>query len=75
MAEPFGIAASAIQVAGAGLSLATTLYDYIDQVKSAQKHIKAVATEVKLTASVLEHLGALLQENEAEKLCTTHVIT
>ena len=75
MAEPFGIAASAIQVAGAGLSLAKTLHSYIDQVKSAQKHIKAIATEVKLTSSVLEHLGALLKENEAEKLCTEAVVT
>lgn len=75
MAEPFGIAASAIQVAGAGWSLAKTLHAYVDAVKSAQKHIKAVATEVKLTASVLDHLGGLLKDSEAEKLCTSDVIS
>lgn len=74
MAEPFGIAVSAIQVAGAGLPLAKTLHTYIEEVESAQKHIKTVAVDVKLTASVLEHLGALLKENEAEKLCTQNVV-
>lgn len=75
MGEPFSIAASAIQVAGAGLSVAKTLHAYVQEVKSAHKHVKAVAVEVKLTSSVLEHLGALLNENEAEKLCTKNVVT
>ena len=59
MAEPFSIATGAIQVAGAGLQLAKTLHDYLSTVKNAHKHIKAIATEVRLTSSVLEHLGAL----------------
>lgn len=75
MAEPFSLAASALQVAGAGVSLAKTLHDYIAAVKGAQRHVKAVVVEVRLTASVLEHLGALLKENEAEKLCTADVIS
>ena len=75
MAEPFSIATGAIQVAGAGLQLAKTLHDYLGTVKSAHKHIKAIATEVRLTSSVLEYLGALLNENEAEKLCSKNIAT
>jgi DNA-directed RNA polymerase II subunit RPB1 len=73
MAEPFSIATGAIQVAGAGLQLAKTLYDYLDSVKNPQKHIRAIAIEVRLTSSVLEHLGAFLKD-EGEALCSENIV-
>lgn len=73
MVEPFSIATGAIQVAGAGFQLAKILYDYLNTVKNAQKHIKAIATEVRLASSVLEHLSALLGEHETEKLCSKNI--
>ena len=48
MADPFSIATGAVQVAGAGIQLAKTLDEYLDCVKSARKHIKAIAVEVRL---------------------------
>lgn len=75
MAEPFSIATGALQVAGAGISLAKTLYEYLESVKSAHKHVKAIAVEVRLTSSVLEHLGTLLKDNEEEKLCSQNVVS
>jgi hypothetical protein len=75
MAEPFSIATGALQVASAGIALAKTLHDYLESVKSAHKHIKAIAIEVGLTSSVLEHLGKLLEEHETEKLCSKNIVT
>lgn len=46
MAEPSSLAASALQVAGAGLSLAETLHASLRAVKGAPKHLRAVAVEV-----------------------------
>jgi hypothetical protein len=74
MAEPFSIATGAIQVAGAGLQLTKTLYEYIDCVKTAHRQVNAIAVEVKLTSSVLQHLGTLLNDHGAEKLCSTNII-
>ncbi|KAK5173453.1 uncharacterized protein LTR77_002134 [Saxophila tyrrhenica] len=74
MAEPFSLATGAIQVAGAGLQLAKTLYEFIDTVKTAHKHINTIAVEVKLTSSVLQHLGTLLKDHESEKLCSAAIV-
>lgn len=75
MADPFSIATGAVQLAGAGIQLAKTLYEYLDCVKGAHKQVKAIAIEVRLTSSVLEHLGALLKENDAEKLCSESIVS
>lgn len=75
MADPFSIATGAVQLAGAGIQLAKTLYEYLECVKGAHKQVKAIATEVRLTSSVLEHLGALLKENDAEKLCSESIVS
>jgi hypothetical protein len=75
MAEPFSIATGALQVANAGIALAKTLYDYLESAKSAHKHIKAIAVEVRLTSSVLEQLGRLLEETETERLCSKNIVT
>jgi hypothetical protein len=75
MAEPFSIATGALQVAGAGVQLAKTLYEFIECVKSAHKHVKAIAVEVGLTSSVLEHLGTLLKEHHGEGLCSPVIVT
>lgn len=74
MAEPFSIATGAIQVASAGIELAKTLYEFLECVKSAHKHVKSIAVEVKLTSSVLKHLGKLLEDHENEKLCSQNIV-
>jgi hypothetical protein len=74
MAEPLSVAASAIQVAGAGLKLAETLKSYADSVRKAEKQLKPVADHVKLTSDVLNNVGALLGMDEIRSLYTTDLL-
>ena len=68
MADPLSIAASVLQVAGAGLKLATTLYTYSDTVFRADSDVKAIAQDISLTASVLNELGTLLNQDSRDRL-------
>ncbi|KAF1970483.1 hypothetical protein BU23DRAFT_389132, partial [Bimuria novae-zelandiae CBS 107.79] len=68
MAETLGIIASVIQVAGAGLKLSQTLYQYADSVASADRRIRDVAKEIQLTASVIDELGSLFKKDAAATL-------
>ncbi|GIZ49288.1 hypothetical protein CKM354_001232000 [Cercospora kikuchii] len=74
MAEMIGTAASVIQVAEAGFSLATTLYNYDKSVKSAEKDVKKVARDVKLTAKVLQRTHEQLTGDGNGKVCTPEAI-
>ncbi|USW57956.1 Putative C2H2 finger domain transcription factor CON7 [Septoria linicola] len=74
MAEIFGTAASVLQVAEAGASLATTLYNYAKSVKSAEKDIKKIAREVRLTSAVLQQAHDQLQGQSNVQTCTTKAI-
>ena len=69
MAEPFSIAAGALQVAGGGFRLATTLYACAKDIRDAQKDINAVATEVRLTSGVLEGLATVLESDDVRQIC------
>ncbi|KAL5401059.1 hypothetical protein PMIN03_011846 [Paraphaeosphaeria minitans] len=68
MAEVIGIVASVIQVAGAGLKLSETLYQYAESVGTADRRIKDIATEIKLTATTIKELGSLFQQDATSKL-------
>ena len=74
MAEPFSIGSGALQVAGAGVQLAKSLYKYAKSVQNAEHHISAVTTEIKLTSSVLKNLAAPLQSYNVlqQLLLTSH---
>ena len=74
MAEPLSVAASAIQVAGAGLKLAETLKTYIDSVRKAEKQLKPIADHVKLTSDVLTSVGSLLKNDEIRSLYTKELL-
>ncbi|CZT15071.1 uncharacterized protein RCC_12286 [Ramularia collo-cygni] len=74
MAEIFGTAASVVQVAEAGLSLATTLYTYAQSVKGAEEDIKRVARDVKLLAKVLQQLHQQIQGNGRVQTCTEEAV-
>ena len=75
MGEPFSVAVGALQVAGAGLQLAKTLYEYVEGIQSANRHIKALASEVRTTSSTLKEFGTLLQQHDAEKLCSQSIVS
>ncbi|KAI7217317.1 hypothetical protein KC333_g4288 [Hortaea werneckii] len=74
MAEPFSIATGALQVAGAGFQVVKTLAAYIQAAKGFDKSVAAIQLEVKVTSSTLESLSALLNDHEAEKICSTKII-
>ena len=50
MAELLGLVASVIQMAGAGVELSKTLYEYVDGVATADHKIKDIAAEIKMTS-------------------------
>ncbi|KAH3917173.1 hypothetical protein HBI56_121440 [Parastagonospora nodorum] len=67
MAE-IGLIASVVQVAGAGLKLSHTLYQYVDGVATADRRIKDIATEIRLTSFVIEELGNVFKSDETKTL-------
>lgn len=75
MAEAFATAASVLQVAEVGFSLATTLYKYATSVKGAEKEIKKIAREVKLTSKVLERTYEQLKADRQAQLCTEDALS
>ncbi|KAI6892602.1 hypothetical protein KC316_g4133 [Hortaea werneckii] len=74
MAEPFSIATGALQVAGAGFQVVKTLAAYIQAANGFDKSVAAIQLEVKVTSSALESLSTLLNDHEAEKICSTKII-
>jgi methyl-accepting chemotaxis protein len=74
MAE-ISLIASVVQVAGAGLKLADTLYQYADSVSSADKRIRDIAKDVKLTSSVIEELGSIFKQDETASLLSKNAVS
>ncbi|GAB1741213.1 hypothetical protein NU219Hw_g6454t1 [Hortaea werneckii] len=74
MAEPFSIATGALQVAGAGFQVVKTLAAYIQAVNGFDKSVAAIQLEVKVTSSTLESLSTLLNDHEAENICSTKIV-
>ncbi|KAF2027862.1 hypothetical protein EK21DRAFT_29659, partial [Setomelanomma holmii] len=68
MAETVGLIASVIQVAGAGLKLSQTLYQYADGVATADARIKLIAKEIQLTSFIIDELGDVFKNDETSTL-------
>jgi hypothetical protein len=66
MAEIIGLVASVVQLADAGLKLSSALYQYADGVATADRRIKNIANEVKLTSFVIQELGAFLNKTRRQ---------
>ncbi|KAF2787731.1 hypothetical protein K505DRAFT_316161 [Melanomma pulvis-pyrius CBS 109.77] len=73
MAE-IGLIASVIQVAGAGLKLSQTLYQYADSVASADRRIRDIAKEVKLTSFVIDELGNIFKQDQTSALLSKNAL-
>jgi len=73
MAE-IGLIASVIQVAGAGLTLSKKLYQYADSVSSADKRIRDIAQDVKLTSFVINELGRIFKQDETAALISKNAV-
>lgn len=74
MAELLGLVASVIQVAGAGIQLSKTLYDYVDGVATADRRIKDIAAEIKMTSIVIEELGDVFKHEETASLVSKKAV-
>jgi hypothetical protein len=74
MAETLGLIASVIQVAGAGLKLSQTLYQYVDGVATADRRIKDIAKEIRLTSFVIEELGDVFKNDDTSALMSKNAV-
>ncbi|CAI6338602.1 unnamed protein product [Periconia digitata] len=74
MAETIGLIASVLQVAGAGLKLSQTLYQYAESVNSADRRIKDIAKEVQLTSLIVDELGTLFKQNDTSSLLSKNAL-
>ncbi|OCL05709.1 hypothetical protein AOQ84DRAFT_92989 [Glonium stellatum] len=73
MAE-IGLIASVIQVVSTGLALSQTLYQYADSVASADKRIRDIAQDVKLTSFVIDELGRVFKRDETAALISKNAV-
>ena len=63
--EAFAVAASVIQVAGAGLALAQVLYSLCGEASSSSAQMKDLAFHVKSTSTVLDEIGKIFQDESS----------
>lgn len=62
--EALGAVSSIIAIADAGLKL----YNYIESVASADKRLKTVAANLKITCNTVKHVGTIFEKEETAKL-------
>lgn len=74
MAELLGLVASIVQVAGAGIQLSKTLYDYVDGVATADRRTKDIATEIKMASIVIEELRDVFKHEETASLVSKKAV-
>ncbi|RAR12464.1 hypothetical protein DDE82_000175 [Stemphylium lycopersici] len=74
MAETLGLVASVVQLAGAGLKLSQALYQYADGVATADRRIKDIAKEIKLTSFVIEELGRIFKQDDTSGLISKSAV-
>lgn len=68
MAELFGLAASIIQIAGAGAKLSTALYTFVSSAARADHEINDIADDVQITANALEGVGLVFSDETSQSV-------
>jgi hypothetical protein len=74
MADIVGLAASIVQLGGAGVELSKSLYIYVSSAVRAESEINDLAGDVKLTCSALERVGQTLQSEETSSALTQRAV-
>src|SRR4051812_12420641 len=74
MAETIGLIASVLQLASTGLKLSQTLYEYADAVASADRRIRDIAKEIRLTSFVIEELGSVFRQDETSNVISDNAV-
>ena len=65
MADPLSIAASLLAVVGAGLSVAKTLSDLVDNWRDAPQELESFGTQIKHTAMLLKWVLNCMEKHES----------
>ena len=71
MAEAFGLAAGALQVAGFGAEVGSALWTCAKKIRYADKELRDLAAQVEATAKCLRGVGSLLDDPETQALHTS----
>jgi hypothetical protein len=74
MAEVLGLAASIIQVAGAGAKLSVALYNFTNSAARADQDIRDIADDVELTSNALETVGKVFESEDAKSIVSKKAI-
>ncbi|KAI4947316.1 hypothetical protein J4E91_006668 [Alternaria rosae] len=74
MAEVVGLAASIIQIAGAGARLSVALYNFTNSAARADQDAKDIADDVELTSNALESVGRVFESEEAGSIVSKKAI-
>ncbi|KAI4710334.1 hypothetical protein J4E89_004787 [Alternaria sp. Ai002NY15] len=74
MAEVVGLAASIIQIAGAGAKLSVALYNFTNSAARADQDVKDIADDVELTSNALESVGRVFESEEAGSIVSKKAI-
>jgi methyl-accepting chemotaxis protein len=74
MAEAVGLAASILQIAGAGAKLSTALYTFVGSVARADHEINDIAGDVELTANALDSVGKVFEDANDTVVISTKAV-
>lgn len=74
MAEVVGLAASVLQIGGAGAKLSIELYSFISTAARANSDVRHIAVDVEVTSNVLGNVGKVLEGDHAKKLVNQDAI-
>ena len=74
MAEAVGLAASIIQIAGAGLTLSKALYVYVDSTTKADNEVADIASDIEITANALDSVGKVFEDEDSASVVSKKAI-
>lgn len=74
MAEVVGLAASIIQIAGVGVKLSTTLYNFIGSAVRADHELSDIAGDVEITANALDSVGRVFEDEDSKSIVSRKAI-
>ena len=79
MAEIVGLTASVFTLAGAAATVSLKVYDFTDTIRHAKEELETLALETSGLSTVLDHLGAVLEESKdfvtSSTIQTTKILT
>jgi hypothetical protein len=75
MAEAIGLAASIIQIAGAGTKLSTSLYNFAQSAARADEEVNDIANDVEITANALDSVGRVFNDEDSKSVISKEAVT